>query len=68
MVLGGLGSLTLEETGVPGEALGEGRRVQATDLSLPRLRELEIAPHVDVWAEGELVSGVAPGVCHHLLG
>lgn len=53
MVLGGLGSSTLEETGVPGEALGEGRRVQATDLPLPHLRELEIVPHVDVWAEGE---------------
>lgn len=53
MALGGLGSLTLEETGVPGEALGEGKQVQATDLSLPHLRELEIALHVDVWAEGE---------------
>lgn len=51
MALGGLGSLNLEETGVPGEALGEGRQVQATGLSLHHLRELEIAPHVDVWAE-----------------
>lgn len=53
VALGGLGSLTLEKTGVPGEALGEGKQVQATDLSLPHLRELEIALHVDVWAEGE---------------
>lgn len=52
VALGGLGFLNLEETGVPGEALGEGRQVQATGLSLPHLRELEIAPHVDVWAEG----------------
>lgn len=53
MALGGLGSLNLEETGVPGEAPGGARQVQATGLSLPHLRELEIAPHVDAWAEGE---------------